>query len=119
MNFLMIMILWWISSFITHMMKVGNVREYGPTKSHLLLMVTTLPAGVGVFIYPIVEVIWGDLSLLKVAGYTFLSLIVGGLLANIIVRGLSATTFGILLVNPLAMICSIAGLIVLAIQHSP
>ena len=110
------------------MMKVGNVREYGPTKSHLLLMVTTLPAGVGVFIYPIVEVIWGDLSLLKVAGYTFLSLIVGGLLANIIVggllaniivRGLSATTFGILLVNPLAMICSIAGLIVLAIQHLP
>ncbi|WP_218830755.1 hypothetical protein, partial [Klebsiella pneumoniae] len=68
---------------------------------------------------PIVEVIWGDLSLLKVAGYTFLSLIVGGLLANIIVRGLSATTFGILLVNPLAMICSIAGLIVLAIQHLP
>ena len=50
--------------------------------------------------------------------YLFI-LIVGGLLANIIVRGLSATTFGILLVNPLAMICSIAGLIVLAIQHLP
>ena len=119
MNFLMIMTLWWISSFITHMMKVGNIREYGPTKTHLLLMVTTLPAGVGVFIYPIVEAVWGELSLLKVIGYTVLSLIVGGLVGNMIVRGLSATTFGILLVNPLAMICSIAGLIVLAIQHLP
>ncbi|ELI8130076.1 TPA: hypothetical protein ACPZRS_004556 [Yersinia enterocolitica] len=115
----MVMTLWWIASFITHLMKVGNVREYGPTKSHLFLMVATLPAGIGVFIYPIVEVIWGDLSLLKVVGYTFLSLAFGGLLGNIIVRGLSATTFGILLVNPLAMICSIAGLIVLVIQYLP
>lgn len=82
-------------------------------------MVATLPAGIGVFIYPVVEVIWGELSLLKVIGYTFLSLVVGGLLANIIVRGLSATTFSILLVNPLAMVCSIAGLIVLAIQYLP
>ena len=119
MNFLMIMILWWISSFITHMMKVGNIREYGPTKTHLLLMVTTLPAGVGVFIYPIVEAVWGELSLLKVIGYTVLSLIVGGLVGNMIVRGLFSTSIGILLINPLAMICSIAGLIVLAIQHLP
>ena len=36
-------------------------------------MVTTLPAGVGVFIYPIVEAVWGELSLLKVIGYTVLS----------------------------------------------
>jgi len=113
------MTLWWITSFITHLMKVGNVREYGPTKGHLFLMVATLPAGIGVFIYPIAEVIWGELSLLTVVGYTFLSLVVGGLLANIIVRGLSATTFGILLVNPLAIICSIAGLTVLATQHLP
>jgi hypothetical protein len=76
------------------MMKVGNIREYGPTKSHLLLMVTTLPAGVGVFIYPIVEVVWGELSLLKVIGYTVLSLIVGGLVGNMIVRGLFSTSIG-------------------------
>ena len=63
------------------MMKVGNIREYGPTKTHLLLMVTTLPAGVGVFIYPIVEAVWGELSLLKVIGYTVLSSLSEGLLA--------------------------------------
>ena len=117
--FPIIMTLWWITSFITHLMKVGSIREYGPTEGHLVLIVTTLPAGIGVFIYPIVEVIWGELSLLKVVGYTALALIVGGIIGNIIVRGLSATTLGMLLINPLAMICSIAGLIVLAIQYLP
>lgn len=119
MNFLIIMILWWISSFITHLMKVGNVSEYGPSKGHLLLIVTTFPAGVGVFIYPVVEAIWGELSLLTVVGYTVLSLVVGGLVGNMLVRGLSATTLGILIVNPLAMICSIVGLIVLAVGYLP
>ena len=119
MNFLMIMILWWISSFITHMMKVGNIREYGPTKTHLLLMVTTLPAGVGVFIYPIVEAVWGELSLLKVIGYTVLSLIVGGLVGNMIVRGLFSTSIGILLINPLAILFSIAGIAFLIVQYLP
>ena len=57
-------------------------------------MVTTLPAGVGVFIYPIVEAVWGELSLLKVIGYTVLSLIVGGLVGNMIVRGLFSTSRG-------------------------
>jgi hypothetical protein len=46
-------------------MKIGSTREYGATKSHLLLMITTLPAGVGVFIYPIAEAVWGELPLLK------------------------------------------------------
>lgn len=119
MNFLIIMLLWWVSSFITHLMKVGNVSEYGPSKGHLLLMITTFPAGVGVFIYPVVEVIWGELSLLAVVGYTVLSLVIGGLVGNMIVRGLSKTTLGILIVNPLAMICSIAGLVALAAQHLP
>ncbi len=78
MVFLLIMTLWWASSFITHLMKVGSTREYGATKSHLLLMITTLPAGVGVFIYPIAEAVWGELPLLKIVGYTALSLIIGG-----------------------------------------
>ena len=118
-HFFIVLTLWWIASFITQLMKVGNLREYGPSKGHLVLMVTTFPATVGVFIYPIVEVIWGEMSLLKVIGYTALALIVGGIIGNIIVRGLSTTTLGMLLINPLAMICSIAGLIVLAAQYLP
>lgn len=119
MNFLMVMILWWIASFITHLMKVGNVREYGPTKAHLLLMVTTFPAGVGVFIYPVVEAVWGELSLLKVVGYTVLSLIVGGLVGNIIVRGLLSTSTGVLFINPLAMLFSLTGIAILIVQYLP
>lgn len=118
-SFFVVMTLWWVASFITHLMKVGSLSEYGPSKGHLILMVTTFPAGVGIFIYPAVEAIWGELSLLKVVGYTVLSLVVGGLVGNMLVRGLSATTFGILIVNPLAMICSITGLIVLAVQYLP
>ena len=75
-------------------------------------MVTTLPAGVGVFIYPIVEAVWGELSLLKVIGYTVLSLIVGGLVGNMIVRGLFSTSIGILLINPLEI------LFALRVSHS-
>jgi hypothetical protein len=80
-------------------MKVGSTREYGATKSHLLLMITTLPAGVGVFIYPIAEAVWGELPLLKIVGYTALSLIIG-VVGNIVVRGLFSTSLGILFINP-------------------
>lgn len=118
-SFFTVMTLWWIASFITHLMKVGNVGEYGPTKTHLLLMVTTFPAGVGVFIYPVVEAIWGELSLLKVVGYTVLSLIVGGLAGNMIFRGLFSTSIGILFINPLAMLCSLAGTAILVMQYLP
>lgn len=118
-TFLMVMTLWWITSFITHLMKVGNIREYSHTKTHLLLMITTFPAGVGVFIYPVVEAVWGELSLLKVVGYTVLSLIVGGIVGNMIVRGLFSTSIGILFINPLAMLFSLAGIAILALHYLP
>lgn len=114
MIFLLIMTLWWVSSFITHLMKADNTREYGATKGHLLLVITTLPSGVGVFIYPIVEAVWGELPLLKILGCTVLSLIVGGIVGNIIVRGLFSTSLGILFINPLAMLFSLSGIAVLA-----
>lgn len=119
MSFFTIMTLWWASSIITHQMKVGKIREYGPTQSHLILMITTLPAGVGVFIYPIVEAIWGDTSLLKILGETVLSLIVGVIAGNIITRGLSSTWVGILLINPLAACFSLIGIAALVIKHLP
>jgi len=37
-------------------------------KSHLFLVVTTFPAAIGVFIYPVTEAVWGELSLLKIVG---------------------------------------------------
>lgn len=98
-------------------MKVGNAREYGITKGHLLLMITTLPAGVGVFIYPIVEAVWGELPLLKILGYTILSLIVGGIVGNMIVRGLFSTSLGVLLINPLAMLFSLTGIAILVLYY--
>ena len=49
----------------------------------------------------------GELSLLKVIGYTVLSLIVGGLVGNMIVRGLFSTSIGILLINPLAILSAL------------
>lgn len=119
MVFLLIMTLWWASSFITHLMKIGSTREYGATKSHLLLMITTLPAGVGVFIYPIAEAVWGELPLLKVVGYTALSLMIGGVVGNIVVRGLFSTSLGILFINPLAMISSLTGIAFLIVQYLP
>ncbi|HGF0631894.1 TPA: hypothetical protein ACF7XN_005503 [Klebsiella pneumoniae] len=100
-------------------MKVGSTREYGATKSHLLLMITTLPAGVGVFIYPIAEAVWGELPLLKIVGYTALSLIIGGVVGNIVVRGLFSTSLGILFINPLAMIFSLTGIAFLIVQYLP
>lgn len=117
MNFLMIMILWWTASFITHLMKVGNVREYGPTKSHLLLMITTFPAGVGVFIFPVVEAVWGEMSLLKVFGYTSVSFIAGGFVGNMIVRVLISRSIGCLFINPLAMLFSFSGIMLLIMKY--
>jgi len=119
MNFLLIMTLWWIVSFITHLMKVGNSREYGPTKSHLFLVVTTFPAAIGVFIYPVTEAVWGELSLLKIVGYTVLSLLIGGAVGNMVVRGLLSTSLGVLFINPIAMLLSLTGVAILIMEYIP
>lgn len=104
-------------------MRVGKIREYAPSKTYIFLLLTTLPSSVGVFIYPIAEAIWGEIGLLSIFGYTVLSLITrpltGVIIGNVIVRVLSTTELGMLFANPLAMICSITGVIVVAVQYLP
>ncbi len=55
--FFIVMTLWWVAVFITNLMRVGDIREYTPSKTYMFLLLTTLPSGVGVFIYPIEEAI--------------------------------------------------------------
>jgi CBS domain containing-hemolysin-like protein len=61
----------------------------------------------------------GEIGLLSIFGYTVLSLITGVIIGNVIVRVLSTTELGMLFANPLAMICSITGVIVVAVQYLP
>ncbi|EPM0379479.1 hypothetical protein WJH32_005488, partial [Klebsiella pneumoniae] len=67
----------------------------------------------------IAEAVWGELPLLKIVGYTALSLIIGGVVGNIVVRGLFSTSLGILFINPLAMIFSLTGIAFLIVQYLP
>ena len=50
--------------------------------------------------------------------YRFI-LIVGGVVGNIVVRGLFSTSLGILFINPLAMISSLTGIAFLIVQYLP
>ncbi len=118
-TFFIVLTLWWTAAFITNLMRVGKIREYAPSKTYIFLLLTTLPSSVGVFIYPIAEAIWGEMGLLSIFGYTVLSLITGVIIGNVIVRVLSTTELGMLFANPLAMICSITGVIVVAVQYLP
>jgi len=115
MLFILISSLWWTSCVITKLMKVGVRNEYSPSVVYIILIVSILPATLGVFIYPIFEIIWGTFSILSVISYSIVSLVIGTIFGNVIFRVLylSDNIFFVSLINPLAMILSISGLIIM------
>ncbi|WP_220234517.1 hypothetical protein, partial [Klebsiella pneumoniae] len=63
------------------------------------------------------ELVWGVMLLLKVFCYTSLSFIDGGFVGNMIVRVLISRSIGFLFINPLAMLFSFSGIMLLIMKY--
>lgn len=84
-----------------------------PPKVAMILVILTLPASIGSWVYPIYELIAGDLPWWK----TISGVAVGVVCASWIPRLLSSSFNGVLLSNPLAVILSIVGVVILIVSH--
>lgn len=106
-EFFLVMVLWWFASITAKMMFVGSKSDYSP-RINLILMITLFPATLGCWALPIYEIAFGSMSFWWVVICMFAGLLIGKFFANIMQK----TTTTLVLANPTAIVCSIAGTIV-------
>lgn len=116
MDFLIISSLWWTSVTLSRFMHVGNQSEYTPTKTYIILLLVLGIPNIGVFAFPVVELIWGQMKIMNLIGQSLLSLFIGIVAGNLIFKKEMKSTLILLITNPLSMIMSLCGLAMLIMR---
>ncbi|HAJ5792501.1 TPA: hypothetical protein MIY62_26535 [Klebsiella pneumoniae] len=97
-------------------MHVGNQSEYTPTKTYIILLLVLGIPNIGVFAFPVVELIWGQMKIMNLIGQSLLSLFIGIVAGNLIFKKAMKSTLILLITNPLSMIMSLCGLAMLIMR---